>query len=381
MIYLDHAATTPISEEALSAYCNIARKYFGNASSIHDYGTSAKQILDAARKQIAQALGAESRGIYFTGSGSEANQLAIQSLVRANRHKGNHIITTAAEHASVRNTLRMLHEQGLEVTYTPLCPSGAIDLEQLRQNIRPETILATLQHGNSEIGTVQNLEALGRLLKEHGVLFHSDCVQTFGKLSIDVKAAGLDSVSVSAHKIYGPKGIGAVYIAPAARWKPVFPGTTQEKGFRAGTVDVPAVGAFMVAVRQAAEQMEAEFEREMKLRNLLLEGLRQLPFEITVEGAPDSILPSIVGLRIHGMEGQYAMLECNRRGLAISTGSACTVGTEKASATMIALERSEQEAREFVRLSLGRSTTQTEIGEALEILKKVLTEHFNMVKL
>lgn len=381
MVYLDYAATTPMSEEAIAVYGEVAGKYFGNASSIHDYGSSAQRIVDAARKKIGQYLNAEPRGIFFTGSGSEANQLAIQSLVKANRHKGKHIVTTGAEHSSVRNTMKLLKGEGFEVTYAALLPSGRVDLSQLEKTIWEDTILVSIHHGNSEIGTVQDLKAIGALLKQHDVLFHSDCVQTFGKIPVDVRETGLDSISVSAHKIYGPKGVGAAYITPSTNWKPVIPGTTQEKGFRAGTVDVPGIAAFMTAAKNAVEQMDAEHKRERKLRDYLINKLQELPFEISLEGDPDYCLPNIIGLRIQGMEGQYAMLECNRHGLAISTGSACSVGTEKASASMVALDRTEQEAREFIRLSLGKQTTRAEIDESLKILKKVLTEHFNMVKL
>ena len=381
MIYLDYAATTPMSEKSVMVYGEVAGKYFGNASSIHDYGSSAQKIIEGARDKIAHLINAEARGIFFTGGGSEANQLTIQSIALANKKRGKHIITTGAEHSSVRNTLKSLEAEGFEVTYTPIGPTGKIILEELEKNIREDTILASIHHGNSEIGTIQDIEAIGSVLKSRDVLFHSDCVQTFGKIPVDTQAAHIDAVSISAHKIYGPKGVGAAYINPSVNWKPVIPGTTQEKGFRHGTVDVPGVAAFMVAAGDIAEQMDEEIERERKLREHLVGQLRELPFEISLEGDSRASLPNIVGLRIHGMEGQYAMLECNRHGLAISTGSACSVGTEKASASMVALGRSEQEAREFIRLSLGKQTSREEIDDAVSILKKVLTEHFNMVKL
>lgn len=381
MIYLDYAASTPMSDEAIAVYTKVAQKFFGNSGSIHDYGSSAQRITDAAREKIGACINAGPRGIFFTGSGSESNQLSIISLAIANRHKGRHIITTGAEHSSVRNTMEVLQDEGFEITYTPLLSSGKVDPDRLEQNIREDTILASIQHGNSEIGTVQDINAIGALLEQHDILFHSDCVQTFGKIPVDVQEARLDSISVSAHKIYGPKGVGAVYINPSANWRPVIPGTTQEKGFRAGTVDVPGIAAFMAAAQAAVEQMDAAHEREQALRDHFVEELLQLPFKITLEGDPVEHLPNIIGLRIHGMEGQYAMLECNRHGLAISTGSACTVGTEKASASMVALNRTEQEAREFIRLSLGKHTTLAEIDQSVAILKKVLTQYFSMVKL
>lgn len=381
MIYLDYAATTPMSEEAISVYSQVARKYYGNASSIHDCGSSALRVLDTAREQIGKRLGAEPRGIFFTGGGSEANSLALRSLVLANGSKGKHIISTAAEHASVRNTLKVLESKGYEVTYAPLDAMGRVDLQSLGKLIRNDTILASIHHGNPELGTIQNIKAISELLREHGVLLHSDCVQTFGKIPLNAQDLGMDSLTVSAHKVYGPKAVGAVYIKPSASWQSTLPGTTQEKGFRAGTVDVPGVAAFMTAAKAATEQIEEEYSREKKLKEHLLNQLQKLPFELTLEGDLEGGLPNIIGLRIHGMEGQYAMLECNRHGLAISTGSACSAGSEKASASMVALSRTEQQAREFIRLSLGRQTTHEDIQGAVNILKKVLTQHFNMVKL
>lgn len=381
MIYLDYAATTPMSDSAIDIYREVAQKHFGNASSLHDFGSTAAQITDKAREVIGGFVNAEPRGIYFTGGGSDANQMAIQSLARGNSAGGRHLLTTRAEHSSVRNTFRLLAEEGYEVDYIPLDDRGYVKREALEKLIRDDTILASIHHGNSEIGSVQDLASIGEMLAEHGVLFHSDCVQTYGKVPVDAEKFGLDSFSISAHKVYGPKGVGAAYIKPSVGWKPVIPGATHEKGFRSGTVDTPAVAAFMVASRDVMKDREAEQVRERTLRKQFLEELLDGTFEIHEEGDPGRGLPNIIGLRIHGMEGQYAMIECNRLGLAISTGSACSVGSEKPAASMAALGRNEQEAREFIRISLGRQTTQNEIHKAVQIIKKVLTQHFSMVKL
>lgn len=382
MIYLDYAATTPMSDRAIAAYNEAARNYFGNASSIHDVGSKAQQIVDGARNVIAQLINGRPRGLFFTGSGSEANTLAIESLALGNRSRGNHIITTGAEHACVRNTMKMLEQQGFEVTQAPLQPDGSVDIDKLAGSIRDETVLFSIHHGNSEVGILQDIYAIGELAAKHDILFHSDCVQTFGKIPLNVQKAKIDSLSISAHKIYGPKGTGASYISPSVRWKSKLPGgSTQEKGFRAGTVNAAAVAAFAAAARDVYQTMEREFNRQKKMKAYLIQQLKDLPFKLTFEGHLENHLPNIVGLRIHGMEGQYAMLECNRYGLAISTGSACSVGTEKASATMVALGKTEQQAREFVRLSFGNKTTKKELTEAVKILNKVLTDHFNMVKL
>lgn len=381
MIYLDYAATTPMRDQVIEVYSEAAKKYIGNPSSIHDYGTSAKDLVDKSRSGIADMLNAKSRGMFFTGSGSEANQLALFSLIKGNSKKGKHIISTRAEHSCVRNALNKLEQDGFEITWLPLDAYGRVEVDVLANHLRDDTILASIHHGNSEIGTIQNLEALGELLKENDILFHSDCVQTFGKIPVDVGKMNLDSISISAHKIYGPKGVGAAYINPSVRWQPVIPEATQEKGFRPGTVNVAGLAAFLAAATLSMQEMTQQHAKNSRLRGLLMDKLKKLSFDIIFEGHPDQKLPNILGLRVHGMEGQYAMLECNRHGLAISTGSACSAGTEKASASMIALERTEQEAREFIRLSLGKDTTEEDINRSVQIIDKVLTEHFKMVKL
>jgi len=380
MIYLDFAATTPMRKEAIDVYAEVADKIPGNTGSIHDAGTAAKNILDKARSGLAEILNAKSRGMFFTGSGSEANQLALLSLANGNKEHGRHIISTGAEHSCVRNALKLLEQQGFEITMVPLDETGRVDPARIAELLRKDTMLVSIHHGNSEIGTLQPIGDIGKMLMKRDILFHSDCVQSFGKIPIDVEAMHLDSVSISAHKVYGPKGVGAAYIDPSVRWKPVIPGTTQEKGFRPGTANTPGIAAFLAAAKLSVQEMNENHARSLQLRQQLIDGLIALPFDISVEGHPEKVLPHVLGLRIKGMEGQYAMVECNRHGLAISTGSACSVGTEKASATMLALGRSEQETREFIRLSLGKQTTEGDIRNALEIIKKVLTEHFEMVK-
>lgn len=380
MIYLDYAATTPMSAKAIEAYDKVASTYFGNASSIHDFGSSAQQIADSGRQKLAGYIQATPRGVFFTGSGSEANSLAIRSLVRGLKVKGKHILSSPFEHSCVRNTLKSLEEEGYEITYLPVDQYGRLNPDELASHIRPDTVLATIQHTNSEIGTIQDLESIGNILKQHDIIFHSDCVQSFGKIPLDVKSFHLDSLSVSAHKIYGPKGVGMSYINPSVSWKPVLPGTTQEKGFRAGTLDTPGIAAFLASTEEVMNNRQAEAARERSLRNKLISRLQELPFDLSIEGPSEGVQPNIVGLRIHGMEGQYAMLECNRHGLAISTGSACSAGLDKPPSTMLALGRDEQESREFIRLSLGKQTSTDDIDRASDILHTVLAEHFEMVQ-
>ncbi|OQP18041.1 IscS subfamily cysteine desulfurase [Geobacillus zalihae] len=371
MIYLDYAATTPMCQEAIAAYAEAASVYFGNESSLHDIGTKAKQLLALCRRELAAMINGEAEGIYFTSGGTEANLLAIRSLAAAYRHKGNHLITTEIEHASLHHLFKQLETEGYTVTYLPVDRFGRIRLADLERAITPKTILASIQHANSEIGTIQPLADIGRLLRAHGVLFHSDCVQTFAKIQLDVQEIGLDSLSVSAHKVYGPKGVGAVYINPRRHWKPVFPGATHESGFRPGTVNVPGIAAFITAAQQLHRRMADEQSRLERLRNRLLHAIAAKQLPVTVEGHPDFRLAHIIGLSIAGYEGQLVMLECNRAGIAISTGSACQVGLQAPSRTMLAVGKTPEEAKQFIRVSLGAATTEAEIDQFVSTLERL----------
>lgn len=368
MIYLDYAATTPMSEESLYMYNEVAKRYFGNTSSLHDIGGQAKQLLDTCRVEIAHTINGEDYGVYFTSGGSESNILAITSLLSAHRHKGKHLITTKTEHSSVRNLFTKLEEEGYCVTYLSVDKYGQIDLDELKEAITPETILASIQHANSEIGTIQPLEEIGAILKEKGVIFHSDCVQTYGKIPIDVKKAMVDSISISSHKIYGPKGVGAVYINPSTLWTMQIPNTTHEKGFRPGTVNVPGIAAFVTAAQNICHEMNHNMKKCEQLRQRFLTGLSTIDHDIQVEGHFKHQLPHIIGLSVHGAQGQYIMLEFNRHGIAISTGNACQVGNQEPNKTMLAIGKSHDDAKQFIRLSFGKDTTEAHIDEAIKTL-------------
>lgn len=377
MIYLDYAATTPMSEKALHVYSQVATKYYGNSSSLHDMGTTAQTILEESRKTIAGFLNGEAKGVYFTSGGSESNYFAIHSLLKGNNKKGKHIITTKLEHSSIANTLEDLQNDGYEISFVPVNTEGRVELDALSEAIRPDTVLASIHHGNSEIGTIQNLVSIGEVLKKHNIIFHSDCVQTFGKIEIDVKKANLDSISISSHKIYGPKGVGACYINPSRTWKPVIPGTTHENGFRPGTVNVPGIAAFITAAEEIVPIMNSEQERFQGLRKKLIDGIQGDGWKVTEVGPSCNRLEHIIGLSVAGIEGQYIMLECNRYGVAISTGSACSVGMQKPSKTLLAIGKSKEEAKQFIRLSLGKLTTDADIEETISTFQRFLNKHFN----
>ena len=372
MIYLDYAATTPISDTALAVYKEVARRRFGNPNSLHDAGSAADEVLSQCRRQLAGLLNADPRGMYFTGSGSEANLLAVCSLAFGNRHRGNHVITTPVEHPSNRQAFQLLEKAGFEVTHVPVDRYGRVRLDALEKALTPRTILVSVVAAQPEIGTVQPMEAIGRLLSEKGVLFHSDAVQAFGHMPLDVRRLRLHSVSLSSHKVYGPKGMGAVYIAPGVPWKSVFPHTTQENGFRPGTVDVAGAAAFAAAATETAERMTEETIRLRTLRDRLLSGLRALGRPVVLEGHPKERMPHHLALRFPGIDGQLLMLELNRRGIAVATGTACRKGQNEPSPAMLAVGRTPSEAGELIRITVGRHTTPDEIDRTLAAFAQVL---------
>ena len=381
MIYLDYAATTPISETALQVYNRVAREYFGNASSLHDEGSSAAQILQASRNTIAQIIHAEADHIYFTSGGSESNFLAIESLIKGQADKGKHLITTAVEHSSVANVFSKLQKEGFEVTRLPVDALGNIDINLLQKSIRKDTILASIQHANSEIGTIQDLFTIGSILHDAGVLFHSDCVQTFAKQPIDVQDLQIDALSFSSHKVYGPKGVGGVWMNPESDWLPFIPGVSHESGFVQGSSNTAGIAAFAAAAKELNARQEELDQHYKILRKRLIEGLALLEHDIFVQGNAHFVLPNIIGLRVPGIEGQYLMLEASQAGLAIATGSACSSGSQKPSRTMSAIYDSEQDAREFVRLSLGKMSVGEEIDKAIQKIDVILNRHFAKVKI
>ncbi|MBU8879541.1 IscS subfamily cysteine desulfurase [Bacillus sp. FJAT-29790] len=375
MKYFDYAATCPLDEEAAQVYVKAATEYYGNAQSLHDTGSQAKELLENCRHEFAKLLGVMKEGIYFTSGGSESNFLAIQSLLSSSLKKGKHIITGIAEHSSILSTLEKLTEDDYEVTALPLNSLGQIDLEQVRNAIREDTVLITIQHGNPETGILQPLEEINKICKEHQILFHSDCVQTFGKAELKTVAQFVDSLSISGHKFYGPKGTGAVYIHPRFHWKAFYPGASHEKGFRPGTVNVPGIAAMTVAAQKALGNLEDHIKKVHVLRKTFLNALDPIKENCIIYGLSDSRqLPSTIGMRIIGLEGQYVMLECNRYGFAISTGSACQVGMQSPSKTMKAMGVSGKSGKEFIRISFGWKTTERETQELGEALVKIVNQ-------
>lgn len=372
MRYYDYAATCPLDKDAAEIYIKTAVNHYGNTQSLHDIGSNAADLLENCRSELARLVGVPKEGLYFTSGGSESNFLAIHALLSAAKKAGKHIISAMAEHSSIGSTLKKLEIEGYEITRVPFNQSGVININELLSAIREDTVVITIQHVNPEIGTVQPIEEIGKVCKQQKILFHSDFVQSFGKIALP--AAEVDSFSVSGHKIYGPKGVGAVYINPNLACLPFYPETSHEQGFRPGTLNVPAIAAMTVALQKAYKRLPDYFPYFNNLRAVFMESIRNIKDQITIYKANHEAmqLPSIIGLRIFGLEGQWVMLECNRRGLAISTGTACQTRMQAPSKTMKALNIKDSEAKQFIRISFGWETTEDDVrvlGDALVRIK------------
>ncbi|PHM28731.1 IscS subfamily cysteine desulfurase [Xenorhabdus budapestensis] len=369
MIYLDYASSAPVSHQALDTFQKLSQCCYGNASSLHDAGEQASVVLSYCRRQLARFLGGDPSGVYFTSCGTEANLLGIQSLARALPSGKRHIVTTKMEHPSVHYAMQALEEAGFIVTVLTPDTRGIVTEAILAQALRPDTGLISIQHANSETGIVQPIAQLAQLTKGQNILFHTDAVQTFGKIPVLQDELGVDAISISSHKVYAPKGAGAVYIRPGIPWRPLYPTVTHENGFRPGTVNVPLIGAFITACEETMERREQDEQWCRMLRNRLIRGLRENTLPVSYfSDREHELLPGIFGCFYSGVEGQYAMLSCNRRGVCIATGSACTAGQQAPSGALTALGLSNRDALQFIRISFGRYTSEEDIDVLLQAL-------------
>jgi cysteine desulfurase len=358
MKYFDYAASCPLDQDAAQVYVKMATEFFGNSNSLHDLGGQSAQLLENCRETLARFICVNQKGLFFTSGGSESNFLAIEALLSASKKSGSHIITTLAEHSSIHGTLKRLEKQGYEITYLPFHTSGVICIDSLEKAIRKETVLITVQHTNSEIGTIQPIEEISKICQQHNLHLHCDFVQGFGKSDHRKLAQLVSSFSFSSHKFYGPKGMGGLYIQPNINWTPFFPGTSHENGLRPGTVNVPAIAAMTVAAEKVIGQMSETESKFLQLRETFIRMLDPIQEKVTIHGSSGKEqTPGIIGLSIAGIEGQWLMLECNRLGFAISTGSACQAGMQSPSKTMQALGFTGKKAKEFVRISFGLKTS------------------------
>lgn len=374
-IYLDYGATSPVRPEVLEEMLPYFKQLFANSGSLHDQGIVANQAIERAREKIASALGASTpREIIFTSSGTEANNLAILGVARKRKHRGNHIITTQIEHPSVLEPCRALEREGFEITYLPVDEHGKISIEHLISCIREETILVSIMAANNEVGTIQPICQISPILKEKGILLHSDAIQFFGKEPFTVDELGVDLLSIASHKIYGPKGAAALYIRRGIRLEPIFYGGGQERGIRPSTLNTPAIVGFAKAAELAVQEVEAEKERLSKLRDLCFEEIIQRFGSdfATLNGHPTDRLCNNLNFSFHRIEGQAIMLELNRYGISISSGSACSAGKHRPSHVLKAMGRSDEVAHQSVRITLGKDTMREEIRIFVEKLAEVL---------
>lgn len=375
-IYLDNNAATPLAPEAFEAMVPMLKEGYGNPSSVHSHGRTARVCLDQAREQVAGLLNAHPGEIIFTSGGTESDNFAISGAALALKEKGRHIITTEVEHPAVLNTCRNLKDLGFDVDILPVDVQGRVDPELVRSRITNETILITIQHANSEIGTLQPIERIGSIARDRGVLFHSDMVQSAGKLPLDVKRLPVDLVSLSAHKMYGPKGVGALYIRKGcANLLPLIYGGAQERNKRGGTENVPGIVGFGAAVEMAGKSIERdaahmEVMRE-RLRRLLVDNIPG----IEIFGDAEMRLPNTLCLGFEGVEGQTLMIRLDIEGISVSTGTACSSGSVSPSPVLSALGVSVERIGSMIRISFGRYNTLDEVERVFETLNRLVIEN------
>lgn len=376
-IYLDYNATTPLCPEVRDAMMPYLTEAFGNGSSIHAYGREARNAIDTAREQVAELIGAKSPSeIVFTGSGTEADNHAIKGLteLEKSRGKGNHIITSSVEHHAVLHTCHYLEQRGYEVTYLPVDRHGRICLAQLRAAVRETTVLISIMHVNNENGTIQPLEEICAIAQEHGIPLHTDAVQSVGKLAIDVQALGVNLLTLSAHKIYGPKGIGVLYIRRGTRLANLVHGGSHERNRRAGSENVPAIVGLGTAAELAKQEQPAYAAHLNNVTQQLRAGLEQHLSGLHYNGHPEHCAPGTLNVSFENVEGESLILRLDMEGICVSTGSACTSGSMEPSHVLAALGLPPRLAQGTVRFSLGRDTNAAEIDAVIATLPKVIQQ-------
>lgn len=371
-IYMDNAATTPMKKEVLDAMLPYLTDVYGNASSIYKTGREAKAAVDKARECIAGTLGAKAREIYFTACGSEADNWAIKGAAMANRKKGNHIISSAIEHHAVLHTLEYLEKNGFEVTYLPVDEHGMISIDDLKSAIKDTTTLITIMFANNEIGTIQPIEEIAKIAKEHKILFHTDAVQAYGHLPINVEELGIDMMSMSAHKIYGPKGVGALYVRTGVRIDNFMHGGAQERSKRAGTENVAGIVGFAKAAELAAAELGENVKKLTAMRDKLIAGIEEKIPYIKFNGHRTKRLANNVNFSFRYIEGEALLLMLDMNDIAASSGSACTSGSLDPSHVLLAIGLPHEIAHGSLRLSIGDFTTDEDIEHVLKVLPDVV---------
>lgn len=371
-IYLDNAATTPLREEALQAMVAAYRECFGNSSSVHAFGRTAHEALEAAREEFAGSVGARPQEIVFTSGGTESDNLAIRGAALAARDRGDHIVTCATEHHAVLHCCRALEREGFRVTYLPVASDGTVDLDLFRQALGERTVLASIMLANNETGALQPVREMSRMARERGVLFHCDAVQGAGKTTLDVEDIGADLIAFSGHKFYGPKGVGALYVREGTALVPLMQGGHHEGGLRPGTVNVPAIVGMARALRLATDELEETTLRLGELRERLAAGIMGGIEGVRRNGVAERSLPNILNLSFEGADGEALLLALDMAGVAVSTGSACTSGDVEPSHVLLAMGVPPHVARCSLRFSLGRFNTAEEIERVVDLLPGIV---------
>ena len=372
IIYLDNAATTPMDSEVLESMLPFMREQYGNPSAIYSMGSSAKKAVNQAKRRIAAILNAKQEEIFFTAGGTEADNWALKMVMETYRYKGRHLITTAIEHHAILHTCRYLETQGVEVTYLGVDENGVIDLEELKQAIRPDTVLISVMFANNEVGTVEPIREIGEIARERGILFHTDAVQAFGQVPIDTEEMHIDLLSASGHKINGPKGVGFLYIRSGLELHSMLHGGAQESGRRAGTENVPGIAGMAVAAQKAADNMKTKGAAEMKLQDYLIDKIeREIPY-CRLNGHRTKRLPGNVNFSFRFIQGESLVLMLDRKGICTSSGSACTSGELNPSHVLLALGRNEEEAEGALRITLSEKNSMEEMEFVVECLKEAV---------
>ncbi len=377
-IYLDNSASTQIDNNVLEYMFQIAKDCYANPSSVHKLGQKSRRIMDESRETIAMFLKVKSRELIFTSSGSEANNLALRGVMKSQKYKGNHIISTKIEHSSVLKTLEDLEKEGVEVTLLDVDKYGNINLEDLTKAIKPSTRLISIIHANNEIGTIQDIKSIGKICKAKNIVFHVDAVQSFGKILFYPEEYNINLMSIAAHKLYGPKGIGALYISSGTKLEKIITGGYQERNRRAGTENIPAIAGFAKATELAYSIIHAESQREKELRDYMETLiLKKIP-SVTINGNLNNRLSNISSLTIDNAMAESILFNLDLRGICISAGSACSSGTLNPSHVLLALGHDTKMAKSSIRVSLGKFNTKEDIDEFVKQLELVVEQERNL---
>ncbi len=374
MIYLDNASTTKTAPEVVQEMLPFFSELYGNPSSIYDLAGKSRKAVDKARSRIAEVIGAKTEEIYFTAGGSEADNWALKATFEYFKGKGNHIITTKIEHHAVLHTCKYLEKCGAEVTYLDVDKDGIVDIEELKAAIKPNTILISVMFANNEIGTLEPIKEIGKIAKEHKILFHTDAVQAFGQVPINVDELNIDMLSASAHKIYGPKGVGCLYIRKGVKIRSFIHGGAQERKRRAGTENVPGIVGFGKAAEMANEMMEERSKKEQELRDHMIERISKEIPQAKLNGHPTKRLANNVNFSFEFVEGESLLLILDQKGICASSGSACTSGSLDPSHVLLAIGLVHDIAHGSLRLTLGKETTLEDIDYTVEAVKETVEQ-------